>query len=149
MAWGDTKFNRPAFQPRRWISLLFLALASCTSGVDRFNVRERNVFPVIAGRVELIRSHHELPKGRQRGSWEEGEAGGKKARVRGSGTLEFQWTDGRLVDASTGSVWNAGLGIAVAGPLKGTALRQLPHSSAFDWAWALPHPRSEFYPAPP
>ena len=62
-------------------------------------------------------------------------------------TLEFEWTDGRLVDTATKSVWNGGVGIAIEGALAGEALRLLPHSSAFDWARALHHPRSEFYPS--
>ena len=67
-------------------------------------------------------------------------------RETAEGTLEFKWVDGRLVDTATGSVWNGGLGIAIEGALAGEALRVLPHSSAFDWACALHHPRTEFYP---
>jgi hypothetical protein len=68
------------------------------------------------------------------------------ARATASDTLEFEWVDGALQDAGTGTLWNPALGLATDGPLAGEALRQLPHSSAFDWAWELHHPRSTFWP---
>ena len=61
-------------------------------------------------------------------------------------TLEFTSSDGELRDTTTGSLWNGGSGIAIEGPLAGHVLRQLPHSSAFDWAWLLHHPSTTFWP---
>ena len=59
--------------------------------------------------------------------------------------LEFTLVDGRLRDQQTGSSWDVSRGIAVDGPLKGTLLRQVPYSTAFDWAWEDFYPHSEFY----
>jgi hypothetical protein len=63
-----------------------------------------------------------------------------------SGTIEFTSSNGELRDSTTVSVWNGGLGIAIEGPLAGQALRRLPHSSSFDWAWLLHHPSTTFWP---
>jgi hypothetical protein len=63
-----------------------------------------------------------------------------------SGVHQFSWREGRLWGAATGTLWNGGIGLAVDGPLAGVALRVLPHSSAFDWAWILHHPRTSMWP---
>jgi hypothetical protein len=60
--------------------------------------------------------------------------------------IEFEWVDGQLRDVETGSTWAVGRGLATAGPLAGTVLRQVPFSTAFDWAWELHNPRTTFYP---
>lgn len=64
-----------------------------------------------------------------------------------SGVHDFSWADGRLTDVATGSEWSGSRGLAIDGPLAGQALRVLPHSSSFDWAWALHHPRTAWWPA--
>ena len=60
-------------------------------------------------------------------------------------TLTFQWEDGTLKDTATGSTWDANLGIATAGPLKGQVLQPVPSMTAFDWAWEDFYPSSEIY----
>ena len=52
---------------------------------------------------------------------------------------------GRVVDRQTGSVWDISRGIATDGPLKGTAIQQIPYVTSFDWAWADFFPHSTFY----
>ncbi len=59
--------------------------------------------------------------------------------------LTFKWTAGELVDEQTGSVWDPARGLALEGPLQGEALRPVPSSTAFDWAWLDFYPDSEFY----
>ena len=63
-----------------------------------------------------------------------------------SGLHQFSWVDGRLIDDGTGTEWSGGRGLAIDGSLAGEALRLLPHSSAFDWAWDLHHPRTTWWP---
>jgi hypothetical protein len=60
-------------------------------------------------------------------------------------TLTFVMREGRLVDEATGSVWDPVRGIALSGPLRGEALRIVPHNSSFDWAWRDFYPHSEIY----
>lgn len=60
-------------------------------------------------------------------------------------TLTFEMSDGRIVDTETGSTWDAARGLAVDGPLRGTALQPVPSSSAYDWAWRDFYPDSDFY----
>jgi len=60
-------------------------------------------------------------------------------------TLTFAWEDGILVDAETGSTWDADLGLAIAGPLKGQALQPIPSLTAYDWAWEDFYPGSEIH----
>ena len=59
--------------------------------------------------------------------------------------LEFTWSEGRLTDRETGSIWNPANGLAVEGPLKGELLRGFPFSSAYDWAWEDFYPATEVY----
>ena len=51
--------------------------------------------------------------------------------------------DGRLVDAGTGSVWDSVTGEAIAGPLQGTVLDQLPVTRAFWFAWSSFFPNTQ------
>ena len=66
-------------------------------------------------------------------------------RRAGDLALEFQWSDGRLVDAGTGSVWDPTKGFALEGPLRGELLKELPSSTAYDWAWEDFYPHTQFY----
>ena len=50
-------------------------------------------------------------------------------------SLTFQSRDGEIVDAQTSSTWNA-LGKAVQGPLAGTELRPVRHTTTFWFAWS-------------
>ena len=52
---------------------------------------------------------------------------------------------GRVVDTQTASVWDTTRGVAIEGPLKGTALQQLPYITSFDWAWLDFFPHTTFY----
>ncbi len=56
--------------------------------------------------------------------------------------LTFSAEDGEFVDAETGSRWNVA-GVAVDGPLAGTALEQIPHLDTFWFAWATYRPGTE------
>ncbi len=56
--------------------------------------------------------------------------------------LQFAARDGRIVDRTTGSEWNI-LGEAVAGPLTGKRLVQLPGGVHFAFAWLAFNPESE------
>ncbi len=60
-------------------------------------------------------------------------------------TLTFRAEGDHLVDAETGSTWNVARGLAITGPLRGQALRPLPGSTAYDWAWLDFYPDSEFF----
>ena len=59
--------------------------------------------------------------------------------------LTFEILAGDLVDEQTRSVWDPARGLALEGPLKGEALRPVPGSTAFDWAWRDFYPESDFY----
>jgi hypothetical protein len=61
------------------------------------------------------------------------------------GSLTFLYEENLLTDLETGSTWDPARGLAIDGPLQGTALRQLPTLSSFDWAWADFYPHSGFY----
>lgn len=63
----------------------------------------------------------------------------------GDRVLSFQLEGERLVDEQTRSHWNAALGLAIEGPLRGTALKTVPWSPAFDWAWRNHYPQTTFY----
>ena len=58
--------------------------------------------------------------------------------VAGGRTLTFESRDGAIVDQQTSSTWNA-LGKAVDGPLAGTALTPVVHTSTFWFAWSSFH----------
>ena len=66
-------------------------------------------------------------------------------RVAGGRELEFVLRDGRLEDVETGTVWSVSRGLAIEGRLKGELLRQVPYSTAFDWAWEDFYPDTETY----
>jgi len=59
--------------------------------------------------------------------------------------LVFEWVDGRVKDRDTGTLWDPTKGFAVEGPLKGKLLRELPYSTAYDWAWEDFYPYTEVY----
>ena len=61
--------------------------------------------------------------------------------------------DGAVVYLDRSGAWSTDINDAattdadaIDGPLAGEALRVLPHSSAFDWAWILHHPRTSMWP---
>ena len=66
-------------------------------------------------------------------------------RLIGDTHLEFEWREEEMRDRNTGSLWDPASGKATAGPLNGQALRELPYSTALDWAWKDFYPESEFY----
>ena len=66
-------------------------------------------------------------------------------RLAGEQTLSFTARDGQLIDEETGSVWDPVRGLAVSGPLRGTALRSAPYVPAYHSAWRDFYPESEFY----
>ena len=59
--------------------------------------------------------------------------------------LEFEWADGELTDKQTGTRWDPARGLGVEGPLRGEILKELPYSSAYDWAWRDFYPHTEVY----
>ena len=63
----------------------------------------------------------------------------------GDRVLEFEWRRDELRDGDTGSLWDPASGTATAGPFNGNRLREIPYSTAFDWAWRDFYPESEFY----
>jgi len=63
--------------------------------------------------------------------------------VEGS-TLTFEWVDGDIIDAETGSNWNI-FGTAVSGDLTGQQLRQLNAFPHFWFAWAAFYPDTLLY----
>lgn len=69
-------------------------------------------------------------------------------RTTGDRTLTFVLHGRRLVDDQTGSTWDPIRGVAIAGPRRGEALRIIPHTSAFDWAWRDFYPASTTYDRP-
>lgn len=60
-------------------------------------------------------------------------------------TLTFSLDGDDLVDEETASRWDPNLGLALSGPLAGTALQPVPSLSSFDWAWVDFYPDSGFY----
>ena len=62
--------------------------------------------------------------------------------------LTFEWTDGVITDAETGSTWDV-FGTATDGELAGSSLEQLTHIDTFWFAWIAFHPDSELGAAPP
>jgi len=75
------------------------------------------------------------------------EEGGTAAysRLFEDGPLTFRLENGELRDQETKSTWDPARGLAIEGPLRGKALRQLPTLSAFDWAWSDFYPDGGFY----
>ena len=60
-------------------------------------------------------------------------------------TLFFEWVDGQIRDLDTGSLWGPSSGLASEGELRGQLLKELPYSTAFDWAWEDFYPHTEVY----
>ena len=58
--------------------------------------------------------------------------------------LEFELSDGRIADTTTGSVWNL-FGEAVEGPLSGSRLVPLSRGEHFAFAWLAFHPDADVY----
>ena len=56
-------------------------------------------------------------------------------RNTGEQVLTFTIVNDLLMDEETGTLWDTATGLAREGPLKGTLLKQVPYTSAFDWAW--------------
>lgn len=71
-------------------------------------------------------------------------AAGAFRREAGGRTLDFSLRGHEVVDAQTGSRWNA-LGEAVDGPLKGTRLEAVAGGVHFAFAWLAFRPDSEIY----
>lgn len=63
----------------------------------------------------------------------------------GESTLTMRWSDGRLVDEETGTRWDPSKGLGREGPLAGELLKELPYSTAYDWAWRDFYPHTEEY----
>ena len=59
--------------------------------------------------------------------------------------LEFEWADGKLKDRQTGTLWDPTKGFGEEGPLKRKLLREIPYSTAYDWAWEDFYPATEVY----
>ena len=53
--------------------------------------------------------------------------------------------DGVIQDLETGSTWDIRLGVATAGPLRGSLLQRAPFISSFDWAWGDFFPTTTFW----
>lgn len=62
-------------------------------------------------------------------------------------TLEFNEGEGGLllVDTQTGSIWDSWTGEAVAGPLKGKALKSIRSTQSFWFTWADWHPGTRIH----
>jgi hypothetical protein len=56
--------------------------------------------------------------------------------------LTFRLVDGFIRDEQTESTWDLHRGLAIDGPLRGTALRQIPSLTCYDWAWDQFFPQS-------
>ncbi len=59
--------------------------------------------------------------------------------------LTFAMDGEFAADAETGSRWDVSHGFAVAGPLKGAVLQQIPYVTAFVWAWHNFFPHTATY----
>ncbi len=57
-------------------------------------------------------------------------------------SLTLTASDGAVTDAGSGSTWDLARGLATAGPLKGTALEELPVTRAFWFAWSAFYPET-------
>ena len=65
-------------------------------------------------------------------------------RMAGGQILEFEYSDGRIIDTASGSVWNYD-GLAVSGTLQGQQLSRLPIEPGFWFEWAAFHPQTLLY----
>lgn len=59
--------------------------------------------------------------------------------------LTFHLQDGHVRDDQTGSTWDLSRGLALDGPLRGTALRQIPALTCYDWAWVQFYPQATIF----
>jgi hypothetical protein len=59
-------------------------------------------------------------------------------------TLSFEFEDGLIRDAETGSVWDV-TGQAISGPLAGRSLQPIVHGNYFSFAWFAFQPGSQVY----
>jgi hypothetical protein len=59
--------------------------------------------------------------------------------------LTFRIEGEMMSDEETGSKWDITRGLAIEGPLGGTALQAVPSLSSFDWAFVDFYPQGEFY----
>ncbi len=59
--------------------------------------------------------------------------------------LTFRIEGEVMSDEETGSKWDITRGLAIEGPLGGTALQAVPSLSSFDWAFVDFYPQGEFY----
>ena len=59
-------------------------------------------------------------------------------------TLDFEFTEGKILDAQTGSEWNYD-GKAISGPNSGKSLERLPFSPGFWFEWVAFHPDTLVY----
>lgn len=66
------------------------------------------------------------------------------SRRLGDRTLDFAWRGDRLVDAQTGSSWDAD-GRAVSGPLEGERLEAVAATPIYWATWVSFHPRTELW----
>lgn len=62
-------------------------------------------------------------------------------RTASSQVLDFEYSDSRITDTASGSVWNYD-GMAVSGPLQGQQLSRLPIEPGFWFEWAAFHPQT-------
>jgi hypothetical protein len=63
-------------------------------------------------------------------------------------TLTFRAQGDALVDAETGSRWDPMTGRAVAGPLEGRALEEVPVTAALWYAWKSQRPGTSLWEGP-
>ena len=77
--------------------------------------------------------------------WAEGDGTAAYSRLFEDGLLTFRLENRKVRDEETNSTWDPMRGLAIEGPLRGKALRQLPTLSSFDWAWNDFYPDSGFY----
>ena len=77
--------------------------------------------------------------------WGEGEEYRVYLRKHGETTLNFSWSDGKLVDRETGTTWNPRRGIGIEGELQGQALQQVPSFSIWEQYWFAFFPEGEIF----
>ncbi len=58
--------------------------------------------------------------------------------------LEFEYTDNKIMDLQTGSIWNYD-GVSISGELQGKKMNRLPFSPGFWFEWVAFHPDTEVY----
>jgi len=63
--------------------------------------------------------------------------------------LTFTGDTEQLIDEQTGSIWEPTRGLAIEGALRGEALREIPYTTSFLWAWYDFYPDSSVYESTP